>query len=122
MDEDGLRLTPQKLTSPSGDYAVKDIEDAAMRVSKPMWGPLLLSILGTINLAVAFETMWVVDFLISLVMLGVGLSWWLRGTKYILSPKMDGAEEDVWFTRHESKLKTALALLKGLMDKRRAAQ
>ena len=122
MDEDGLRITPQKLTSPSGDYAVKDNEDAAMRVSKPMWGPLLLSILGTINLAVAFETMWVVDFLISLVMLGVGLSWWLRGTKYILSLKMDGAEEDVWFTRHESKLKTALELLHGLMNKRRAAQ
>lgn len=122
MDEDGLRITTQKVTSPSGEYLMKDINDAAMRVSKPMWGPLLLSILGTLNLAVASETMSPIDFFVSLAMLGVGLSWWLRGTKYILSLKLGDAEEEVWYTRHESKVKTALELVQGLLKKRRAAQ
>lgn len=122
MDEDGLRITAQKVTSPSGEYLIKDIKDAAMRVSKPMWGPLLLSILGTLNLAVASETLSPIDFFASLAMLGVGLSWWLRGTRYILSLKLGDAEEEVWFTRFEPKLKMALELVQGLLKKRRAAQ
>ena len=121
MDEDGLCITAQKVTSPSGEFLLKDIDDATVRVSKPMWGPLLLSILGTVNLAVATETMSPVDFIVSLAMLGFGLSWWLRGQKFILSLKLGDTERDVWYTRHAPKSKTALELMQGLLKKRRAA-
>lgn len=121
MEQEGLRITNGQVSTPAGDFPVRDIHTLDKRIAKPTWGPLALSLLGTLNLAIAFQSRFWLDFLAAFIMLGVGIFWWLRGTRYvlILNTAQEGPQE-VWFSRREAQLRQAMEILQNLLDKRRA--
>ena len=118
MDEDGIRITDKRIITPKGEFPISDIKAAESHVTKPVWGPLLLAVLGTLNLAIAFQSVFWVDFIASGIMLGGGLFWWIRGTKYVLCLNLPEGEVDAWFARRESQLQQALDLIQKRLDKR----
>jgi len=118
MDEDDIQITTKQVNTPTGDFPLKNIQGVASRIAKPVWGPLLLAILGTLNLAVAFRSGFWLDFAAAGIMLGAGLYWWIRGTKYVLTLTLPKEEVDVWTTRHESQVRQALDILQQSMHKR----
>ena len=119
MDEDGIRITNRQIITPKGEFSIDQIETAESHITKPVWGPLLLAVLGTLNLAIAFQSVFWLDFAASGVMLGGGLFWWTRGTKYVLTLRLPEGETDVWFARRESQLQQALQIVQERLDKNR---
>ncbi|MEE4376120.1 MAG: DUF6232 family protein [Candidatus Competibacteraceae bacterium] len=118
MDEDDFQITTKQVNTPIGDYPLSDIQGVASRITKPVWGPLLLAILGTINLAIAFHAGYWLDFVTAGIMLGAGLVWWTRGTKYVLILTLPKGDVDAWTARHESQVKQALDMLQQSLHKR----
>ena len=119
LDEDGIQITTRQITTSAGDFAIKDIEAVERRIRKPVWGPLLLGILGTLNLAIAYQSEFWFDFAAAGVMLGGGLYWWTSGTRYVLTLKMPDGKVDAWFARRQSRLQDVLDILQQRLDKRR---
>jgi hypothetical protein len=101
-----------------GEYGFKDIQSAGRRIAKPLWGPVLLALLGTLNLAIALETRFWLDLLASVVMLGFGLFWRTLGTRYILTLKVDDKHVDAWYSRREKSVALVLELIQGQLSRR----
>ena len=120
LDEDGIQITNQQITTANGEFPLQDIEAVESRITKPVWGPLLLGILGTLNLAIAFQAAFWLDFVASGIMLGGGLFWWTRGTKYVLTLRLPQGKVDIWFARRESQMQKALDIVQQRLDKRRS--
>ncbi len=123
LEDQGITLTSGKLTTPLGEFAVKDIQSVDQRVSKPMWGPLFLAVLGTINLGRAMDSGFWPHWLVAIVCLGSGLFWWMRGSKYVLTLKtQDGKEVDAWYSRSQAPVTRAVAMIKDVQAKRAAQE
>ena len=118
MDEDGIQITNNQITTPKGEFPIMDIEAVDSRIAKPVWGPLLLSVLGTLNLVIAFQSAFWLDFAACGVMLGGGLFWWIRGTKYMLILTLPQGKVDVWSAHRELQLQQALQLIQQRLDRR----
>lgn len=119
LEEHGLQITLREVRTRAGDFPIKEIEGIDRRVHKPVWGPVLLALLGTLNLAIATQTGFWLDLLASAVMLAFGFFWWIRGTKYILTLKVAKGAVDVWSVRREEQLVRAMEILRRQLDKRR---
>ena len=119
MDEDGIQITNSQITTPKGEFPIDDIDAVESHIAKPVWGPLALSVLGTLNLAIASQSAFWLDFAASGVMLGGGLFWWIRGTKYVLTLILPQGEVDVWLASRESQLQQALHIIQQRLDQRR---
>ena len=117
LDQKGLRVSRSKIVTDLGEYEFERIESVRQHMHRPMWGPVFLSILGTLNLAIAFQTGALRDFIASAVMLGVGFLWWTRGTRYTLAVKVDGKENDVWLTRRRPQMEQVLQVIEPLVRK-----
>jgi hypothetical protein len=112
-DDDGdIFITSERLRTPDGDYSLRDIKAAQQRVSKPVLGPLLLGLLGTLNLAISFNTHFWIDLVAAAIMLGGGLLWRIMGTRYVLRLKLRDSEVDAWFTRRQPHLQQILEQLR----------
>ena len=111
LEEAGLRVGEHTLTAPGGDYPLADVLSVERSVSKPLWVPLLLALLGTINLAFALQTGHADMFVAAGLMLGAGLWYWLRGTRYVLCLLTGEGEQEVWFTRDEQAYERAFAVV-----------
>ena len=118
MDEDGIQITNSQITTPKGEFPINDIDAVESRIAKPVWGPLALSVLGTLNLAIAFQSAFWLDFAASGVMLGGGLLWWIRGTKYVLTLTLPQGKVDVWFAHRESQLQQTLHIIQQRLNRR----
>lgn len=118
--QDGLRVTTKGVTTLAAEYSFADIQSAGRRITKPVLGPVLLALLGTLNLTVALETRFWLDILASSVMLGFGLFWWILGTRYILTLKVRNEDEDVdaWASRHEKPLSLVLEVIREQLARR----
>ncbi|MDH3281361.1 MAG: hypothetical protein OEQ18_09560 [Gammaproteobacteria bacterium] len=119
FDQDGIRVTTKGMTTPEGEYVFKDIESAGRRIAKPLWGPVLLALLGTLNLAIALETRFWLDLSASAVMLGFGLFWWILGTRYILTLKVADKNVDAWYSRRKEPVSLVLDIVQKQLSKRR---
>jgi len=117
MEEDDIQITTKQVNTPEGEFSLQDIQGVASRTTKPMWGPSLLSILGTLNLAIAFQSGFWLDFAAAGIMLGVGLYWWIQGTRYVLTLTLPKEEVDVWTARHEPQVRQALEILQQSLHK-----
>ena len=115
MDQNGIRVSAEKVSTEYGDYPIASIQAVDQRVVKPMYGPLLLCLLGTINLAIAFETAFWLDLIASAVMLGAGILWRILGTKYVLTLKTDEGDQVVWFSRKAPPVQDAVAAVRQLL-------
>lgn len=122
MDEDGIRITTRQVSTDAGDFPFRDIQAVDRQVVKPVWGPLFLALLGTLNLAIALQSLFWVDLLASAIMLGGGLFWWLRGTRHTLILTMPTGPVSAWFTRSAARLQQALEIIGAQLDKRRAGE
>lgn len=109
--EDGIRITAQSVTTPEGEFALADIVGASARTSKPVWGPVLLAALGTLNLAAAVQTSFWVDWLASTAMLGGGLYWRFAATRYVLVLETAEKKIDAWYVRSSGQRDRALAAI-----------
>jgi hypothetical protein len=118
FDREEIRVTTKGVTTPVGEYGFKDIESAGRRIAKPLWGPVLLALLGTLNLAIALETRFWLDLLASVVMLGFGLFWRTLGTRYILTLKVADKHVDAWYSRREKSVALVLELIQGQLSRR----
>jgi hypothetical protein len=116
MDETGMKIAGDTLTTPEGDYALSEITAANQRVHKPLWGPFLLASLGTINLVAAVQTRFWGDWLAAAVMLGGGLLWRRLGTRYILVLTIKGEKVDAWHARVRSQVDRALETIRARLD------
>jgi hypothetical protein len=118
MDQDGVQITAAQISTPGGDYAVPDIRSVEMRTSRPLYGPLFLAILGTVNLTIAVESRFWLDFVAAGVMLVVGVLWRVSGTKYVLTLELPSGKMDVWFARREPPVQKALEILRHRVGRR----
>ncbi len=119
LEGEGIKITTKGITTPHADYSFKDIKSADQRIAKPLWGPVLLALLGTLILAIALQTGLWLDFLISALLLGFGFFWWLRGTRYVLTLRLLDKEEDVWYSRRSRPAVDALEAVREQLKKRR---
>ena len=112
MDEDGLRISTHSISTPLGDFNLAEVDAANSRSTKPLYGPLLLALLGTLNLVIAFRSHFWLDFVASGLMLGGGLFWRASGTQHVLMLKTGGGEVDAWFTRRDAQMQRALEIIR----------
>lgn len=112
MDEDGIEISSRSITTPLGVFAFDDVKSVNTRPSKPLYGPLFLALLGTLNLVIAFQSGFWLDFAASGVMLGGGIFWRTSGTKYVLTVATANGEVDAWFARRESQVHRALEIIR----------
>ena len=112
MDDNGLRITTAQVITPVGDFPLEEIRGADARTTRPLWGPLLLALLGTINLLVAFQSRFWLDFAAAGLMLGLGVVWRVGGTRYVLSLELPTGRRDVWLGRHEATVLEALRIVR----------
>lgn len=120
LDEGGLRITPTGVSAPGGEYPLADIGQVETRVRKPLWGPVLLALIGSLNLALALESGFWLDFAAAALMLGGGIAWRVFGTRYVLTLTLPRGRTDVWFSRRESELERARAIVARLLAQRDA--
>ena len=99
IDESGIRVTHEAVVTRRQEYAFDQIVEASRRITRPLWGPLILAILGTINLAAGFQTDAPRDFIAAGLMLGGGMLWWRFGLRHTLVLNVGGKAEDAWLTR-----------------------
>jgi hypothetical protein len=102
MEEGGIRITPDTVTTPAGEFPLAEIRGIERKLHKPLWGPFLLAALGTLNLIAAVQTGFWGDWLAALVMLGGGLYWRRAGTRYVLVLETGGKKRDAFFARSEA--------------------
>ncbi|MDX1604758.1 MAG: DUF6232 family protein [Candidatus Competibacterales bacterium] len=114
MDEAGIQITRDQVTTPNGDFPLVDIHGIDRRVKKPLLGPVLLALLGTVNTVVAMNTGYWLDIVIAGLMLGGGIYWRLSGTRHVLVLRTPKGEVEAWFARRESELDRALEIIRGL--------
>ena len=119
MEEDGIVITADAVTTPLGDFPLHDIKAADRRMHRPMLGPILLAGLGTLVTVVAFHSQTWYDTVAAGLMLGGGLSWWLRGTRYILTLLVPQGEVNAWVARRDEQVERAMKLVRELLEKRR---
>ncbi len=122
MDEDGIRITTQQVSTDVGEFPFRDIHAVDQQVVRPVWGPLFLALLGTLNLAIALQALFWVDLLASAIMLGGGLFWWLRGARHTLILTLPTGPVSAWFSRSAAPLQHALEIIRAQLDKRRASE
>jgi hypothetical protein len=111
MDEGGIRITPQCVTTPVGEFRLEDVRRVGAKLHKPVWGPFLLAALGTLNLVAAVQTRFWGDWLASAVMLGGGLYWRRAGTRHVLVIETAGESVDAWYARTREERDRALRIL-----------
>lgn len=114
MDEDGICITSERVTTPAGDFPMDGIRGVESRVKKPLWGPVLLVLLGTLNLAFGMQTGALFDLLAAGLMIGGGLYWRMRSTRHVLVLTTPTGKTDVWFTTDEDQLKRAMTLIESV--------
>ncbi|MDH3639130.1 MAG: DUF6232 family protein [Gammaproteobacteria bacterium] len=119
IEEEGVQVTTKGVTTTVDEYSYKDIQSAGQRITKPLWGPVLLALIGTLNLAIALETRFWLDWLASAAMLGFGFFWWIRGTRYILTLKVADENVDAWQSRRAQQLAQVLDVVQGQLSKQR---
>ena len=112
MSDNGFQITTAQVITPAGDFQVDDIRGAESRTSRPIWGPLMLALLGTVNLLIAFQSGFWLDFSAAGLMLGVGVIWRVLGTKYVLTLELASGKVDAWFARREAPVQQALRVLR----------
>ncbi len=120
MEAEGLCITPREMRTPAGDFPLADITALRRRVRTPLLGPVVLAILGTVNLVAALRTGWWLDVIATAVMFGGGLLWWLLGTRYVLVVGTGGGDVEAWLTRHKRVFDQAMEVGQAQIDRRRA--
>jgi hypothetical protein len=111
MDEGGIRITPQCVTTPQGEFPIDTIGSVGAKLHKPGWGPFLLATLGTLNLVAAVQTRFWGDWLAVAVMLGGGLYWRRAGTRHVLVIEAGDKKVDAWYARTREERDRALGIL-----------
>ncbi len=119
LEAGGLRITRSLVTAPGGEYPVADIERVQSRVSRPLWGPVVLALVGTFNLAIAMEAGGALDLLAPAVMFAAAIGWRWFGTRHVLTFRLAGKPTDVWLSRHEADLRRAQEIVEGLVGEGR---
>jgi hypothetical protein len=99
LEEGGIRITAQTVTTPAGEFPLAEIRGIERKLHKPVWGPFLLAVLGTLNLVAAVQTGFWGDWLAALVMLGGGLYWRRAGTRHVLVLEAGGKKRDAFYAR-----------------------
>jgi len=118
MDEDGIEISSRSIITPIGAFPLEDVKSVDSRRNKPLYGPLFLALLGTLNLLVAFQSGFWLDFAAAGVMLGAGIFWRTGGTKYVLTLRTANGEVDAWFARREAQVQRALEIIRPRLKKR----
>ncbi len=116
LDEEDVWISADEIATRDGTYRVRDIEKVSLRIKRPMFGPLALAILGTVNLALGFESGATRDFIAAGVMLGGGVFWWTRGTRYGIAIRIAGKQTDIWWTRHRGQCSRVLETLHAAVE------
>jgi hypothetical protein len=111
MDEDGIVITPDLVTTPHGEYRRADIRGVSRKLHKPVWGPFLLAALGTINVVAAMQTGTWFDWAAALLMLGGGIYWRSTGTRHVLMLEVGEKKIDAWYASSREQCDRAAGLL-----------
>ena len=112
LEEEGLRVESDRLVAPGVELPMDDVVAVEAQVSKPLLVPVLLALLGTLNLAFAMQTGHADMFVASGLMLGAGLWFWFRGKRHVLSVTTPAGEQRIWYTRDEQACRRVLDLLR----------
>ena len=116
VEEGGVRVTSEAVVTERRDYALDQVVSARRRSDRPLWGPLVLSVLATINLVAGFQPGALRDFAAAAVMLGGGALWWKLGARHTLVLNVGGREEDVWLTRDGKLMERVLAAVEARIE------
>ncbi len=111
MDDDDIRITNKQVTTPRGEFPLDDIRVVSTDIKRPLLGPVLLALLGTLNLAAGMERGFWLDFAAAGLMFGGGLLWRQRGVRYRLLLRTSAGEVDAWSAPDEARLKQAADLI-----------
>jgi hypothetical protein len=111
MDDADIRITDKQVITPVGEFPLDDIRAVTTHIKRPLLGPVLLALLGTINLAAGMERGFWLDFAAAGLMFGCGLLWRQRGTRYRLLLRTSAGEVNAWSAPDEARLKQATELI-----------
>lgn len=116
MEEDGVKITREKVVTPDGEFPIGEIRDARLKVHRPTVGPLLLAIVGTVTLAAALEGMFWGDWIAAIVMLGGGGWWAFGGVRYMLVLQHGEKSVNAWYAKRREQVERALEELQPLIS------
>lgn len=111
MDDEDIRITDKQVVTPAGEFPLDDIRAVTTHIKRPLLGPVLLALLGTLNLVAGMERGFWLDFAAAGLMFGGGLLWRQRGTRYRLLLRTSAGEVDAWSAPDEARLKQAAEII-----------
>lgn len=111
MDDADIRITAERVITPVGEFPLDDIRAVSTHIKRPLVGPVLLALLGTLNLAAGMERGFWLDFAAAGLMFGGGLLWRQRGTRYRLLLHTSAGEINAWSAPDEARLKQAAEII-----------
>ena len=120
LEEPNLRITRAAIVTPDEEVPLTDVSAVERYTYKPFLVPLALSVFGIIVAVVAVQTRYWLDFVACIAMLGGGMYWRHKATRYVLRVERNGKKEAVWQTADLKSLERALACLGELVGQRAA--
>ena len=115
LEEPNLRISREAVSTPDAEYPMAELTGVKRQIYKPFLVPLILGVLGTINAVVAVTTLFWGDFLACAVMLGGGIYWRKRGSRFVLRVERNGKMEPVWQTKDEASMDRAMDCMRTLL-------
>lgn len=112
LEAEGLRVGRTTLTSPAGEFELSDVLAVEYGVSRSVWVPSLLALIGTVNLAIALQTGKPDMFVAAGLMLGAGIWFAVRGTRHVMTLTTAEGSKGIWFSRNAEECQRACALVK----------
>lgn len=112
LEEEGLKVGERVLLVPNGEYPLDGVLAVEQTLSRPVLVPVLLALLGTLNLAFAMQTGHLDIFVAAGLMLGCGLWFWLKGTRHVMTLTTQKGDEPVWYSRDQKACKRACELVR----------